>query len=105
MRNMVLVLVAVMLSATAAAAADVGRPDGRYYQPRWGWPFDNYQRRGPPPAWCNTGNVTTGDVLDCSYYTFQQCVVSARGVGGSCTPNPVYEWARYNRGRPHGWRY
>jgi len=102
---MVLALVAVMLSATAAAAADAGRPDGQYWRPRLGWPFDNHVPRGGQAAWCNTGNATNGDVLDCSYYTFEQCVVSARGMGGSCMANPTYEWARHRRGRPDGRRY
>ena len=26
-----------------------------------------------------------------------------RGVGGTCIPNPYYEWARYYRGRPYGY--
>ena len=25
---------------------------------------------------------------DCSYYTFEQCMATARGLGGSCSPNP-----------------
>jgi hypothetical protein len=25
---------------------------------------------------------------DCGYYTFEQCMATARGLGGSCTPNP-----------------
>ena len=30
-------------------------------------------------------------------------LISARGVGGTCIPNPYYEWARYYRGRPYGY--
>jgi hypothetical protein len=110
MRIMVLGLVAVMLQATAAAAADVGPPGARnhqdrYYQPRWGWPFDHHPRRGPPPTWCNQGNEATGGVMDCSYFSLQQCVTTASGLGGSCIPNPAFDWARHHRGRPHGWRY
>jgi len=93
MRILVIGLVAVIVSATAAAAADVARPGGHYY------------RRGGPPAWCNQGNDMTGGVTECSYYTLQQCLVTARGVGGTCIPNPAFEWARYYQGRRHGWRY
>ena len=25
---------------------------------------------------------------DCSYYTFEQCMATARGLGNSCMPNP-----------------
>jgi len=25
---------------------------------------------------------------DCSYYTFEQCMATARGLGNSCAPNP-----------------
>jgi hypothetical protein len=91
MRIIVLGLVAVMLQATAAAAADVGPRDGRHYRTHrgglQGW-----------PTWCNQGNEATGGVTDCSYYSLQQCLVSARGVGGTCIPNPAYEWAA--RGYP-----
>ena len=50
-----------------------------------------------------TGNDITGGMMECSYHTLQQCLVTARGVGGTCIPNPYYEWARYNRGRPYGY--
>lgn len=92
MRIVVIGLVAAVATATAAAAADVGRPG-------------LHHRRGGPPEWCNQGNEMTGGIMECSYRTLQQCLVSARGVGGTCTPNPAYEWARYYRQRPYGWRY
>ncbi len=93
MRVLAIGLAAVLVCATAAAAADVGRPGPHH-------------RRGGPPEWCNQGNDMTGGVMECSYYTLQQCLVTARGVGGTCIPNPWYEWARYYRERPyHGWSY
>ncbi len=91
MRSMALGLVAVLATATVAVAADVGRPGP--------------QRRAGPPEWCNQGNDITGGMMECSYHTLQQCLISARGVGGTCIPNPAYEWARYNRGRPYVGRY
>ena len=43
---------------------------------------------GPRPApWCaNLGGRDGG--WDCGYYTFEQCMATARGLGGSCAPNP-----------------
>jgi Protein of unknown function (DUF3551) len=29
-----------------------------------------------------------GGNFDCSYYTFEQCMATARGLGGYCSPNP-----------------
>ena len=84
------ILLIGVVAVVAAAAADVE-------------PADAKRRSGPPP-WCNQGNYMTGGVRECSYYTLEQCLASQSGVGGTCIPNPVYEWAdRYRR--PHGWRY
>jgi hypothetical protein len=91
MRSMVVSLVAVLATATVAVAADSGRPGPRH------------QRPAGPPEWCNQGNEVTGGMMECSYHTLQQCLISARGVGGTCIPNPYYEWARYYRGRPYGY--
>jgi hypothetical protein len=92
MRTVTTGLVALVLGATAAMAADVGGP----------YP---HHRRGGPPEWCNQGNEVTGGMMECRYYTLQQCLISARGVGGTCIPNPYYEWAQYYRARPYGWHY
>ena len=92
MRALTIGVVALVVGASAAPAADSGRP------------YPNH-RRGGPPEWCNQGNETTGGMMECKYYTMQQCLISARGVGGTCIPNPYYEWAQYYRQRPYGWRY
>jgi hypothetical protein len=34
---------------------------------------------------------------DCSYYTFEQCMATARGLGNSCMPNPR---AQFDSGKP-----
>jgi hypothetical protein len=68
-------------------------------------PADAKRRGGPPPGpppWCNQGNSVNGGMMECSYYTLQQCLVSARGVGGGCVTNPWYEWQERYR---QGWRY
>lgn len=36
--------------------------------------------------WC--GNLAGDGQDDCNYYTFEQCLVSVRGVGGACARNP-----------------
>jgi Protein of unknown function (DUF3551) len=41
-----------------------------------------------------------GGNFDCSYYTFEQCMATARGLGGYCSPNPraaSYEAPRQRR--------
>lgn len=43
------------------------------------------QRRAPP--WCAYLGGRDGG-FDCSYYTFEQCMATARGLGNSCQPNP-----------------
>jgi hypothetical protein len=41
-------------------------------------------QRGP---WCAyLGGHGSG--FDCSYFTFEQCMATARGLGGFCSPNP-----------------
>jgi uncharacterized protein DUF3551 len=43
--------------------------------------------RAQPAPWCaNLGGRDGG--WDCGYYTFDQCMATARGLGGSCAPNP-----------------
>ncbi|HEY1364410.1 MAG TPA: DUF3551 domain-containing protein [Xanthobacteraceae bacterium] len=33
--------------------------------------------------------------FDCSYYTFEQCMETARGLGGYCSPNPRLRQSPY----------
>jgi hypothetical protein len=42
----------------------------------------------PPQSapWC--ANMGGGWGFDCSYFTFDQCMATARGLGNSCSPNP-----------------
>ena len=52
--------------------------------------------------WCAYMGGFSGS-FDCSYYTFEQCMATARGLGGRCQPNPVVaqdpnrQWRRYRR--------
>lgn len=47
------------------------------------------QSRVPP--WCAYMGGQFG--FDCGFYSFQQCMETARGLGNSCVPNPRYQAA------------
>jgi hypothetical protein len=40
--------------------------------------------------WCADGNYK-GGATNCGFVTFQQCLDTVRGSGGSCGPNPMYQ--------------
>jgi Protein of unknown function (DUF3551) len=42
---------------------------------------------GQRAPWCAYMGGSFGD-YDCSYYTFEQCMQTAWGVGNRCAPNP-----------------
>jgi Protein of unknown function (DUF3551) len=46
----------------------------------------DYTSGGYCAPWCQGGR---GGGLGCSYYTFQQCLDSARGQGTHCYENPL----------------
>lgn len=41
--------------------------------------------------WCAYYNSFHGGATNCGFVTYQQCVATIRGVGGSCGPNPRYQ--------------
>jgi hypothetical protein len=50
--------------------------------------------------WCfsEMGRNSSGAVT-CSFQTFEQCLATLRGIGGSCSPNPFLSYsAPYPRG-------
>ena len=47
------------------------------------------QSRVPP--WCAYMGGQFG--FDCGFYSYQQCMETARGLGNSCVPNPRYQAA------------
>jgi hypothetical protein len=53
--------------------------------------------------WC--ANLGGGWGFDCSYHTLAQCLATARGLGGSCAPNPraFYRAERFKRQRWDRW--
>jgi len=40
--------------------------------------------------WCAYYNFQHGGATNCGWVTFEQCLATVRGIGGSCGPNPMY---------------
>ena len=41
--------------------------------------------------WCAYYNFPHGGTTNCGWGTFEQCLATVRGIGGSCGPNPMYQ--------------
>jgi hypothetical protein len=41
--------------------------------------------------WCAYYNFQQGGATNCGWATFEQCLATVRGIGGSCGPNPMYQ--------------
>jgi len=41
--------------------------------------------------WCAYYNLHHGGATNCGWVTFEQCLATVRGIGGSCGPNPMYQ--------------
>jgi len=41
--------------------------------------------------WCAYYNFQHGGATNCGWVTFEQCLATVRGIGGSCGPNPMYQ--------------
>jgi hypothetical protein len=69
------------LLATLAAALTITMTGGT---------IASAQAMRPPQSapWCANMGGTWG--FDCSYFTFEQCMETARGLGNSCSPNPNF---------------
>jgi Protein of unknown function (DUF3551) len=58
-----------------------------------------------PRPWCvRDGSFGRGS-WDCTYHTFQQCLASASGNGGSCEQNPNYRGPQKQPRRSRERRY
>jgi Protein of unknown function (DUF3551) len=63
------------------------------------WDAANVVQAGNQTApWCASQSGRGGG-YDCSYYTFEQCMATARGLGGSCAQNPVWIYGQEGRQR------
>jgi uncharacterized protein DUF3551 len=60
--------------------------------------------------WCAYYNFGQdgGGATNCGFVTFQQCLATVSGIGGSCAANPMYQpppgphaLARHQRHHPH----
>jgi hypothetical protein len=59
--------------------------------------FFNPDRVAAP--WCLHHSDFSG-MVECAYYTYQQCMETRLGVGGYCQPNPARAFAeRYSRSK------
>jgi hypothetical protein len=67
-------MVAVAVAAAGASLVSV-KPVEAFF-------FGGYNE-----AWC-----TIGEMTDCSYFTLQQCLAAASGLGGHCMRNPSRPW-------------
>jgi hypothetical protein len=50
--------------------------------------------RAPRPFCLRYSIFDTGNTMDCSYYTYQQCYETARGLDAYCIENPAIAWAQ-----------
>jgi uncharacterized protein DUF3551 len=41
--------------------------------------------------WCADYDAQDGGFTNCGFSTYQQCLATVRGAGGSCGPNPMYQ--------------
>ena len=76
----------VALALTGAAPALARHHQGARAQAGPGDTWHAYRDHGPYP-WCAHYNNMTGE---CGFVAFEQCLETARGNGGYCTPNPGY---------------
>jgi hypothetical protein len=56
----------------------------------------DWAQRAP---WCAALGGRDGG-YDCGYYTFEQCMATARGLGGNCAPNPRVAFDPYRQPPP-----
>jgi hypothetical protein len=58
--------------------------------------------REPAPYCFQGGRGSTGGFLDCSYYTWEQCLAAVTGGGEGCSINPEIGWRAIEAGRVRG---
>ena len=73
MRLPSILLAAFILPATLAPALAQGQP----------FPYDPY-------PWCAVYGGRSGGASNCGFLTWQQCMATVSGIGGSCEPNQFY---------------
>jgi len=73
MRPALILLATLIVPATLASASAQGQP----------YPYDPY-------PWCAVYGGRGGGGTNCGFRTWQQCMATVSGVGGSCEPNQFY---------------
>jgi hypothetical protein len=75
-----------LLAFTTAAALDVRPASAEVYRP-----------------WCAQYMSSTGDgATNCSFSSYEQCMMTARGAGAYCVQNPWYLQYGGSQGRSDG---
>jgi Protein of unknown function (DUF3551) len=54
--------------------------------------------------WCAHYDFGSDETVNCSFYSFQQCVADVRGVGGFCSQNNTYGLHPTRRMHPYWYR-
>lgn len=55
--------------------------------------------------WCAYYNFLQGGATNCGFATYQQCMATISGIGGSCGANPRYQGPPPGPQRPRRYRY
>jgi hypothetical protein len=55
--------------------------------------------RDPAPFCMHGGRGSTGGALECTYYSWEQCMASRGGGGDTCQANPELGWRAREGGR------
>jgi hypothetical protein len=65
-------------------------------------PASAFFKRDLNAPWCLAYSDMSG-IVDCGFYTYEECLETMWGVGGSCTPNYNTRYAepRRKRKRPY----
>jgi hypothetical protein len=80
----------VMPTITLAAAIFIAAPTASYSQSAYDYP------------WCALYGSRTGG-QGCYFATYQQCMETISGIGGSCIRSPYYHGAPTTPGRRRGY--
>ena len=51
---------------------------------------DAYEMPYDPYPWCAVYGSDMGGASNCGFSTWQQCMATVSGIGGSCEPNQFY---------------
>jgi len=67
-------------------------------------PASAYEKPYDPYPWCAVYSGDAGGASNCGFTTWDQCMATVSGIGGSCEPNQFYNPGRsvaHSRKRRH----